>query len=67
MVSSSESSWSRSDRCTEDSTCVEVALHRGRVRIRGSLMPGLVLSFSPHTWAEFIGRIKRHELDLASA
>ncbi|MEU8401453.1 DUF397 domain-containing protein [Nonomuraea sp. NPDC048892] len=66
-MSLSESSWYRSSRCTEDSTCVEVALHRGRVRIRGSLMPDIVLSFSPHAWAEFIGRIKRHELDLAFA
>ncbi len=30
-------------------------------------MPDIVLSFSPHAWAEFIGRIKRHELDLAFA
>ncbi|TMR40244.1 DUF397 domain-containing protein [Actinomadura geliboluensis] len=61
--------WRKSSRSLTADDCVEVAVSTtGRIGIRDSKAPssGLV-TIAPHGWRQFLGRIKKGELDLPPA
>lgn len=62
----SDQRWTRSSRCSgANSTCVEVALCRGTVRVRDGKDPtGPVLVFSPDEWHAFEHGVRAGEFSL---
>jgi hypothetical protein len=64
MGESGEIQWRRPERCSGESTCVEVAFASERVLVRNSEEPdGAVAAFSRAEWAAFVAAVKADEFN----
>lgn len=54
--------WRKGRRC-DSNTCVEVHIGADAVRVRNTRDAGVVLTFSPSSWAAFVAPYRRREGD----
>jgi hypothetical protein len=56
--------WRRSERCTGEAACVEIAFAGDRVLVRNSQVPdGPTATFSRAEWSDFIAGVKDDEFN----